>query len=119
MPSRKPVYKSLYVQVLFAIACGVLVGHFHPERKKHCRHGTFLWVALAVQDLQDQHVIAADMLDVLEEIPSGLKPLYDRIMKQINKLTSRNLRRCILVLSRASLAYRPLQLHEMHTITTL
>jgi aerobic C4-dicarboxylate transport protein len=31
MPSRKPVYKSLYVQVLFAIACGVLIGHFHPE----------------------------------------------------------------------------------------
>ena len=25
-------YKSLYVQVLFGIACGVLLGHFAPER---------------------------------------------------------------------------------------
>src|SRR5882757_10776269 len=31
MQSKKPIYKSLYVQVLFAIACGVLIGHFHPE----------------------------------------------------------------------------------------
>jgi len=59
------------------------------------------------------------MLDTLEEIPRGLKPLYDRIMKQINKLPKRNLRRYLLVLSRASLAYRPLRLHEMHIITGL
>ncbi|TMG91552.1 MAG: cation:dicarboxylase symporter family transporter, partial [Betaproteobacteria bacterium] len=28
---RKPLYKHLYVQVLFAIACGVLLGHFYPD----------------------------------------------------------------------------------------
>src|ERR1700736_613007 len=28
---KKPLYKHLYVQVLFAIACGVLLGHFYPE----------------------------------------------------------------------------------------
>jgi aerobic C4-dicarboxylate transport protein len=28
---KKPVYKMLYAQVLFAIACGVLLGHFWPE----------------------------------------------------------------------------------------
>ncbi len=28
---RKPFYKVLYVQVLFAIVCGVLLGHFKPE----------------------------------------------------------------------------------------
>ncbi len=28
---KKPIYKSLYVQVLFAIFCGVVVGHFYPE----------------------------------------------------------------------------------------
>ena len=27
----KPFYKSLYVQVLTAIACGVALGHFYPE----------------------------------------------------------------------------------------
>ncbi len=28
---KKPLYKHLYVQVLFAIACGVLLGHFYPD----------------------------------------------------------------------------------------
>jgi aerobic C4-dicarboxylate transport protein len=28
---RKPLYKSLYVQVLFAVVIGVLLGHFYPE----------------------------------------------------------------------------------------
>ena len=29
--SRQPLYKSLYVQVLVAIAIGVALGHFYPE----------------------------------------------------------------------------------------
>ncbi|WP_066271880.1 dicarboxylate/amino acid:cation symporter [Hydrogenophaga palleronii] len=29
--ARKPFYKSLYVQVLFAVVIGVLLGHFYPE----------------------------------------------------------------------------------------
>src|SRR6476660_630014 len=29
--NRKPFYRSLYVQVLFAILVGVLLGHFYPE----------------------------------------------------------------------------------------
>ncbi|MFP8778889.1 dicarboxylate/amino acid:cation symporter [Hydrogenophaga sp. RWCD_12] len=29
--ARKPLYKSLYVQVLFAVTVGVLLGHFHPQ----------------------------------------------------------------------------------------
>ena len=28
---RKPLYKVLYVQVLFAVACGILLGHFYPQ----------------------------------------------------------------------------------------
>jgi len=28
---KKPIYKMLYAQVLFAIVCGVLLGHFYPE----------------------------------------------------------------------------------------
>jgi aerobic C4-dicarboxylate transport protein len=29
--SRKPIYKSLYAQVLFAVLIGVLLGHFYPQ----------------------------------------------------------------------------------------
>src|ERR1700761_7299965 len=31
MTSRRPWYKVLYIQVLIAIAAGVLVGHFYPN----------------------------------------------------------------------------------------
>lgn len=27
---KKPIYKALYAQVLFAIFCGVLIGYFYP-----------------------------------------------------------------------------------------
>lgn len=30
-PTNKPIYKSLYVQVLFAVVVGVLLGHFYPQ----------------------------------------------------------------------------------------
>ena len=30
-PARKPIYKSLYAQVLFAVTVGVLLGHFYPQ----------------------------------------------------------------------------------------
>src|SRR5471030_1171875 len=30
-PVKKPFYKILYVQVLFAIACGILLGIFYPS----------------------------------------------------------------------------------------
>ncbi len=28
---KRPIYKSLYAQVLFAVTVGVLLGHFHPQ----------------------------------------------------------------------------------------
>src|SRR5450830_1612025 len=30
-PARKPIYKSLYAQVIFAVTIGVLLGHFYPQ----------------------------------------------------------------------------------------
>ena len=29
--ARKPLYKSLYIQVLVAVTIGVLLGHFSPD----------------------------------------------------------------------------------------
>jgi aerobic C4-dicarboxylate transport protein len=29
--AKRPIYRSLYVQVLFAVVCGVLLGHFYPQ----------------------------------------------------------------------------------------
>lgn len=30
-PNKKPIYQSLYAQVLFAVVVGVLLGHFYPQ----------------------------------------------------------------------------------------
>ena len=60
-----------------------------------------------------------DMLEVLEDIPSGLTKVYDRMMKHIQQLQRRYSRRCLLALSEATLAYQPLHLREIHIIAGL
>jgi hypothetical protein len=88
--------------------------NIHKQLRKKA-NGTFLWVALVIHELQNS--LVADMLKKLKKIPSDLTLLYGRIMKQIKGLEQMNFRRCLLVLSRALLAYRPLHLQKMHSIT--
>src|ERR1700722_4535719 len=77
--------------------------------------GTFLWVALVIEELRQ--VLGDDMLEVLEDMPSGLKLVYDRMMKHIQQLQCQNSQRCLRVLSAATLAYQPLHLREIHVVT--
>ena len=84
-------------------------------RKKS--NGTFLWVALVIRELQ--RVLKRDMLKVLEDMPSGLTLVYDRMMKHIQQLQRQYPRLCFLALSAATLAYRPLHLQEMNIVAGL
>ena len=70
--------------------------------------GTFLWVALVIEELQE--VLGIDMLEILEDIPSGLTLVYDLMMKHIQQLRQQYPRRCFLALSATTIAYRPLHL---------
>ncbi|EXM12786.1 hypothetical protein FOTG_18735 [Fusarium oxysporum f. sp. vasinfectum 25433] len=79
--------------------------------------GTFLWVALVVQELEN--VESWDVLGVLEELPPGLDGLYGRMMNQIQQLKRQDPEFCRLVLSAATLAYRPLRLAEMGILSGL
>jgi hypothetical protein len=79
--------------------------------------GTFLWVSLVFEELQK--VLGVDMLEVLEDIPSGLTQVYDRMMKHIQQLRRKYSRRCLLTLSGATLAYQPLHLREIHIVAGL
>ncbi|KAN0066955.1 vegetative incompatibility protein HET-E-1 [Elaphomyces granulatus] len=79
--------------------------------------GTFLWVALVIEELRQ--VLGEDMLEVLEDIPSGLTLVYDRMMKHIQQLQRQYSRRCLHALSVATLAYRPLHLCEIHILAGL
>ncbi|KXX76846.1 Vegetative incompatibility protein HET-E-1 [Madurella mycetomatis] len=79
--------------------------------------GTFLWVDLILRSIQN--VLADDVVHCIDEIPSGLPPLYDRMMGDIAKSKSNYRDACLAVLSIAALAYRPLHILELRTLTGL
>ncbi|RYO83308.1 hypothetical protein DL764_009469 [Monosporascus ibericus] len=79
--------------------------------------GTFLWVALVVQELQGAK--SWEILQVVEEVPTSLQELYDRMMNQIQQLNRKNPEFCLLVLSTVTLAYRPLRLAELGVLSGL
>jgi hypothetical protein len=79
--------------------------------------GTFLWVALMVQELERPE--SWDPLQVVEEAPTGLYQLYNRMVDQIHRLTKRNSEICRLLISIAAVAYRPLYLAEIGSLCGL
>jgi hypothetical protein len=79
--------------------------------------GTFLWAALVFKELQD--VQSWDVLQVLEEVPDGLNPLYHRMLTQIRQLKRRDPEFCRLILLTVTLAYRPLHLLELRLLAGL
>ncbi|KAL4900389.1 hypothetical protein BDW74DRAFT_170798 [Aspergillus multicolor] len=80
--------------------------------------GTFLWVALVVQEMQKCRRSAA-VVELVGRIPRGLTPLYDRMLQQIQHFEEQDREPCILVLSIITLGYRPLHLHELCCLTSL
>jgi hypothetical protein len=80
-------------------------------------NGTFLWVALVVQELERPE--SWDPLQVVEEAPSGLRQLYDRMMDRIRQLTKKNSEICWVLISTVSVAYRPLYLAEIGSLCGL
>ncbi|OAQ74405.1 WD domain-containing protein [Purpureocillium lilacinum] len=75
---------------------------------------TFLWVALVVHELQKAK--SWHILQVVEDVPAGLIELYHHMLKQI-QLLQRDAEFCRLMLSTASVAYRPLHLAEIAVLS--
>lgn len=81
---------------------------------KRKANGTFLWVALVIEQLRDTDRRNVD--EVLEEIPEGLENLYDLIVQRANaKLRQKDREACQILLSIVTTAERPLHLEELHT----
>jgi hypothetical protein len=80
-------------------------------------NGTFLWAALVLKELEP--VESWDVLDVLQDMPSELEPLYDRMLRQVEQLQRKDPKFCRLVLSTITLAYRPLHLLEVGALSDL
>lgn len=60
-----------------------------------------------------------EMLDVINEAPTGLGELYRRMIGQIQRLGQRKPELCRSVLSVATAAYRPLRLAELSVLSGL
>jgi hypothetical protein len=80
-------------------------------------NGTFLWAALVLKELEP--VESWDVLDVLQDMPPELEPLYDRMLRQVEQLQRKDAEFCRLVLSTITLAYRPLHLLEVGALSDL
>lgn len=84
---------------------------------KHKANGTFLWVALVIEQLRDTD--RRNVEEVLEEIPEGLENLYDLILQQANaKLRQKDREACQILLSIVTTAERPLHLEELDTFVS-
>ncbi|KAH6976720.1 hypothetical protein EDB80DRAFT_899880 [Ilyonectria destructans] len=79
--------------------------------------GTFLWVDLILQTIHG--ALGDDIVRLIDEIPSGLPPLYDRMMGDIGMSTSAYRNPCLVILSIAALAYRPLHILELRILAGL
>ncbi|KAL6810698.1 WD40-repeat-containing domain protein [Trichoderma sp. SZMC 28013] len=74
-------------------------------------HGTFLWVALVCQELADPRVRKRHTLQRLKSYPSGLDPLYKRMMQNIHDSLDAEI--CRQILAIISVVYRPITLSEL------
>lgn len=79
--------------------------------------GTFLWVALVAKELEK--VQTWDVLEIIEQMPAGLVPLYERMMGSIQRLSPANREYCRRVISTAAIVYRPLRLCELGLLACL
>lgn len=74
-------------------------------------HGTFLWVSLVIGELDAAS--SWEVQHIVKELPEGLKEVYRRMIRQIQKHKPWIVEKCWLLLSTAAVAYRPLQLDEL------
>ena len=79
--------------------------------------GTFLWVALVFEGLRG--ALRRNVAQVLNRIPKGLTPLYDRMIIQIQQLEFDYPQLCLLTLATAALAHRPLHMLEIRLLAGL
>lgn len=75
---------------------------------------TFLWAALAIQQLQD--AMKWEVLRILDQMPEGLQSLYQLMMNQIRDHPSQRRDLCTKLLSIVTTAYRPLHLGELSSL---
>lgn len=79
--------------------------------------GTFLWVAMVCDRLEDNKNAArvSNILQILDEFPAGLDPLFERMLIDTSWSKSDD-KLCKEVLATAAVLYRPASLNEMRSL---
>ncbi|KAH8806173.1 WD40-repeat-containing domain protein [Xylogone sp. PMI_703] len=75
-------------------------------------NGTFLWVALVFQQINETNCGADELLNLITKIPSSLYGMYEQMMERII-VHGNNSEKCKRVLLTVVNAYRPLNLSEL------
>jgi hypothetical protein len=87
------------------------------QQLRNKTEGTFSWVSLVCKELEGVPLYRTR--EILQALPPGLDPLYDRMLAQIVAQDARTARYCRDILQSITLAFRPLQLGELAVATGL
>ncbi|KAJ5908034.1 G-protein beta WD- 40 repeats containing protein [Penicillium taxi] len=79
--------------------------------------GTFLWVGLVCEILES--VCLDEALAEIEKLPPTLDKIYDRILQELSKSKRRDVQKHMRLLTAMMLAYRPLKVEEVNSVTGL
>ncbi|ORY63362.1 NACHT domain-containing protein [Pseudomassariella vexata] len=110
-------YISRRISELATVKGNQLLQNQVGDIMRYKAQGTFLWVALVFQELQNAR--SWEILDILDEIPPNLEKLYRRMIQHIQRLQRKRLDLCRSVLSTVIAAYRPLYLEELAILSGL
>jgi hypothetical protein len=78
---------------------------------------TYLWVSLVCKRLESVH--RDEALTTIQDLPLGLNAFYNRVFNQLNEGESAVVRGCMRLLKVMMLAYRPLNVAEVGSVTGL
>ncbi|KAK4169568.1 hypothetical protein QBC43DRAFT_354843 [Cladorrhinum sp. PSN259] len=78
--------------------------------------GSFLWVKLALAALGQSWHTEDDIQAALNELPSGMVPMYKRMLRGIESQPERSRKMARRILSCAACSWRPLRLQELQVI---
>lgn len=77
--------------------------------------GSFLWVKLALEALEENWHTQEDIRTVLTQFPSGMVPMYNRMVSKIESQLPRSRDMARRILTWATCSWRPLRLEELQT----
>lgn len=78
-------------------------------------NGSFLWVKLTLDTMRDSWHTQEDIRRALMEVPQGMEPLYERMLRTVIRQNARNREIAREILTWAVCSFRPLRIAELQS----